>query len=655
MGKKFFNEIIKVYTYADWAIMALMALIALWIAAKAGMIFWGIVCVVLFFAAIGYSGWITTKYTEKKLADYQQELSHEKATVMQSFSDSNPLLLCLSDTEGTVHWKNNLFDAAFTEEDCKSLLDPALIQDFFSRPKSVKEIKFKNKTFRVSGVLVGGESDKLMLFFENVTAKTVIKQLYKDSRTCMAFINIDNFDDLLESVGPEEQAAIKADIDGELQTWAQGLDAALIKVRSARYQMIFEQKYLKKLCDKKFDILNKVHDIETSDDFPVSITIGVGVGSDSLAALQDDALEALDLGQGRGGDQAVVRRKGGGSEFYGGALTTVEKRNKGKSRIIAHALKQLIEGSDRVIVTGHKRPDLDCFGAAVGVSAMARNIGVAADIVLDTDYDAVDIIYETAKQQENLSFISEEEAVDKLTHNTLVILVDTHLSALAEASDLIDKASKIVIIDHHRKSPDAIDSPTLAYMESSASSTCELVTEILQYVGDKVECTRFELEALLAGIMVDTKNFTTNTGMQTFDAASWLKRGGATSNSVKNFFKMDLDLYKKKFNIIANAEILDNGVAVAYTKEKDPGMQLLVAQAADELLEMKGVDAAFASGSSGDATVISARSLGKINVQTIMESLGGGGHMNVAAAQVQESPEEAIAKVVAYMRESGVL
>ena len=655
MGKKFFKEIIKVYTYADWAIMALMALIALWASARAGMIFWGIVCVILFFAALGYSNWITVKFTEKRLSEYEQELSHEKETVMQSFSENNPLLLCLCDSEGAVHWKNNLFDAAFTEEDCARLLSPEFVQYFFSQPKSVKEHSFNGKTYRISGVLVGGNSDKIMLFFENVSAKTILKQLYQNSRTCLAFINIDNFDDLLESVGPEEQAAIKADIDGELQTWAQSIGAALIKVRSARYQMIFEQQYLKKLCDKKFDILNKVHDIETSDDFPVSITIGVGVGSESFAELQDDALEALDLGQGRGGDQAVVRRKGGGTEFYGGALTTVEKRNKGKSRIIAHALKQLIEGSDRVIITGHKRPDLDCFGAAVGVAAMARNAGVPSDIVLDTGYDAVELIYEAAKQQSELSFISEEEALEKLTQKTLVILVDTHLSALAEGSEVIDKASKIVIIDHHRKSPDAIDSPTLAYMESSASSTSELVTEILQYIGDKVECTRFELEALLAGIMVDTKNFTTNTGTRTFDAASWLKRGGAVSNSVKNFFKMDLDLYRKKFNIIANAEILENGVAVAYTKEKDPGMQLLVAQAADELLEMKGVEAAFASGSSGDVTVISARSLGKINVQTIMESLGGGGHMNMAAAQVEESPEEALAKIVAYMRESDML
>ena len=655
MGKKFFKEIISVYTYAYWAVMAVMALIALWAAAKAGMIFWGIVCVILFFAAIGYSNWITAKFTEKRLEEFRQELSREKETVMQSFSDNNPLLLCLCDSEGTVHWKNDLFDAAFSEEDCKALFDSEFIGTYFSNPHVIKEKKYKGKYYKISGALVGSGSDKLMLFMENVTAKAVIKQLFLDSRVCMAFINIDNFDDLLESVGPEEQAAIKADIDGELQSWAQSIEAALIKVRSARYQMIFEQQYLKKLCDKKFDILNKIHDIETSDDFPVSVTIGVGVGSESFAALQEDALEALDLGQGRGGDQAVVRRRGGGSEFYGGALTTVEKRNKGKSRIIAHALKQLVEGSDRVIITGHKRPDLDCFGAAVGVAAIAKYCGVPADIVLDIGYDAVEIIYETAKQQDGLSFITEEAALEKLTQKTLVVLVDTHLSALSEASELIDSASKIVIIDHHRKSPDAIDSPTLAYMESSASSTSELVTEILQYIGDKVECTKFELEALLAGIMVDTKNFTTNTGMRTFDAASWLKRGGAASNSIKNFFKLDLDFYRKKLNILANAEILENGVAVAYTKEKDPGMQLLVAQAADELLEMKGIDAAFVSGSSGNITVISARSLGKINVQTIMEKLGGGGHMNVAAAQVQESPEEAIARIVTYMREAGML
>ena len=253
------------------------------------------------------------------------------------------------------------------------------------------------------------------------------------------------------------------------------------------------------------------------------------------------------------------------------------------------------------------------------------------------------------------NFVSPQEAEALIDTNTLLVVVDVSIPPVMAASSLLGKTPKLVIIDHHRRSEGSVDEATLSYTETYASSTSELITELLQYSGERVELDKFDADALLAGIALDTKNFTQNSGVRTFEAASWLKRNGAENAAVAAFFKMELDAYKKKVNIIASAEILENGVAIAYTNEDDPGMQMLVAQAADELLDMRGVKAAIVAGRSKDKTTVSARSDGQVNVQVLMENLGGGGHVNMAAAQVDESPENTISNIVNYMRTNGML
>ncbi len=351
----------------------------------------------------------------------------------------------------------------------------------------------------------------------------------------------------------------------------------------------------------------------------------------------------------------MVKRSGGDIEFFGGGLTTVEKRNKGKSRIVAHALQQLITASDRVIIMGHVRPDMDCFGAAIGVYSMARRFTPDVDIVLDEVGEAIESIHGAAVATGRFSFINPEQALESVRRNALLVVVDTHISALTECPQLIGKTDRLVVIDHHRRAKESIENATLTYMEVYASSTSELITELLQYSADRSETGKFEAEALLAGIMVDTKNFSVNTGVRTFEAASWLRRNGADIVTVRSFFKVRLDFFQKKVNLIASAEILENGVAVAYTKDYDPTMQMLTAQVADELLDMKGVQAAFVAGKGKKSTMLSGRSLGQINVQMILEKLGGGGHLTTAAAQLEENPEEAIHKVVLIMRDMGIL
>ena len=482
-----------------------------------------------------------------------------------------------------------------------------------------------------------------------------LKKLNEENQSCIALINIDNYDELLSSSPAEEQSTISAEIDKKIRTWTQYMDAAVARVRNNRYYVQFENRYLAEQRRSEFPIINQMHEIETQADFPTSLSIGIGTGSGSFSRIQLLAEEAMDLALGRGGDQVVIKHESGDIEYFGGSLPTVEKRNKGRARIMAHALMQLAKSSDRVFIMGHARPDMDSIGAAIGMYTFAKSAGVPTDIILDNVGQAIDIIYEAAVKTGRYSFISGEKASQLATENSLVILVDSHIPAIAEYPPILTEVKRIAVIDHHRKSKDAVENPTLMHMETYASSASELVTELLQYAVDKNDIDKFDADALLAGITVDTKSFAINTGVRTFDAASWLRRMGADNTNVRSFFKLKLDFVKKKSNIMANAEILEGGVAVAYTKDSDPAMQVLVAQAADELLDVRGVHTAFAAGKGKERTMVSARSSGQINVQTVMEKMGGGGHLNIAAAQVEEGPEEAVAKVISILRETGLL
>ena len=482
-----------------------------------------------------------------------------------------------------------------------------------------------------------------------------LKKLNEESQSCIALINIDNYDELLASSPAEEQSSISAEIDKKIRAWTQYMDAAVTRVRSNRYYAQFEQKYLAEQRRSEFPIINQMHEVETQADFPTSVSIGIGAGSSSFSKSQALAEDAMDLALGRGGDQVVIKNEDGDIEYFGGSLPTVEKRNKGRSRIMAHALMQLVKSSDRVFIMGHSRPDMDCIGSAIGMYTFARSAGKPTDIILDNVGQAIDIIYGEALKTNRYSFISGEKAVSLATENSLLILVDCHIPAITEYPPILEEIQRIAVIDHHRKSKDAVENPTLLHMETYASSASELVTELLQYAVDKSSIDKFDADALLAGITVDTKSFAINTGVRTFEAASWLRRMGADNANVRSFFKLKLDFVKKKSNIMANAEILSGGVAVAYTKDSDPAMQVLVAQAADELLDVRGVHTAFAAGRGKDRTMVSARSAGQTNVQTVMEKMGGGGHLNIAAAQVEEGPEEAIAKVVSILRENGFM
>ena len=652
MSKKFFKELLKTYLGIDLAVMILLALIVMYKNTWLGLVCLGLVVLTRVFMIRKMN-----PHIEEKIDEFEEGMILENNEAAYAFSQDTPLMICIANRDCETFFTNSKFDRCFeNEEEFRKKVGKNFIRQFFENDELRANIDVDGKTYRISSHDIGRiEDGKKVFFFENITAAEIMKNLYKQSKVCVCIISVDNYDELISSSATEDQSSITAEIDRVIMAAAAELDAAIMRVRSSRYLAVFEERYLDILRERKFPLLDQMHEIETDADFPTTVSISVGTGAANIAQLQEYAEDAMELALGRGGDQAVVKNHGGEVEYFGGALTTVEKRNKGKSRIMAHALGQLINSSDKVLVMGHKRPDMDSIGAAIGISALARAYGIPAYIVMDDDIDAVDILREAADETELYKFVSSQDAEDLIDVNTLLVVVDVSIPPVMAATGLLSKTNKLVVIDHHRKSEGSIDEATLSYTETYASSTSELITELLQYSGERVELEKFDADALLAGITLDTKNFTQNTGVRTFEAASWLKRNGAENAAVASFFKMNLDAYKKKVNIIASAEILENGVAIAYTNEDDPGMQMLVAQAADELLDMRNVQASIVAGRSRGKTAVSARSNGQVNVQILMEMLGGGGHVNVAAAQVDESPENTIANLVNYMRTNDML
>ncbi|MGN0658134.1 MAG: DHH family phosphoesterase [Emergencia sp.] len=494
------------------------------------------------------------------------------------------------------------------------------------------------------------EDSNLLVFFEDITNFENLKDRYNDEKTCIARINIDNYDDLIASTSAEKRMTMSTEVDKTIRQWASKVNGSLSKLNSSQYIMYFQYSFVEKMIETRFSILDAVRQIETEADFPMSLSIGIGIGGKDLVATDDYAGAALDLALGRGGDQAVIKR-GSKVEYYGGKMQTVEKGNKGKSRVVAHALKQLIDQSKRVIIMGHANPDMDAFGSSLGIYRMCLMCGREAHIVLNEVNDTLQAIYRQAKETEVYSFINNRKAENITDKDTLVVLLDTHRPSYAENARLLKQTDRIVVIDHHRRAEDSVENPTLSYIESYASSTAELVSEILQYAAPKKTLVKLEAEALLAGMTVDTNRFAVKTGVRTFEAAAWLRRSGADTTEVKRFFQTDIEDFKVRAKAIAMAEFHENGIATSVVGGWNENSQVLNSQVADELLNVKGVCASFVAGrNEKGVTAVSARSLGEINVQVIMEKLGGGGHLTTAGAQVNSSPEEIIDTVMEMIR-----
>ncbi|MBQ3369849.1 MAG: DHH family phosphoesterase [Mogibacterium sp.] len=567
-----------------------------------------------------------------------------------------PLPACTVDTDGIISGANPLMKNVFLYEDIVGynfFTMTGYKRDQLLKANEGEVILERNgKIFKLWVNEEAKEDEEIVVFFDEATARVSFESKLESERAAIVYINIDNYDELIASSPEDLRRLIPAQIDGLLRKWGDSYKSPVISTWDDRYVMYTTSGQLKKMIEENFSVLDEVRNLESKIDFPASVSIGIGISNISLIESTELAEAALELALGRGGDQAVVKTDDG-TRYYGGTLQSLEKNNRSKPRVIAHAMKALIEDADKVFIMGHKWPDMDAFGSALGASAICSFLDKDSYIVMDKHNEALDTIYDKVADTEKYNIIKTEKALRMVTDMSLLIIVDTNRPMLVECSELADACKTRVVIDHHRLTADSYQNSAVAYVESYASSASELMAELMQHFSQKRFITKLEAEAMLAGIMVDSNNFSGRTGVRTFEAASWLKRGGADTTEVKKFFQVRQEDFLAKANAIAGAEFTPEGVAYAITEGTTNNTQIINAQVADELMTVKDTKAAFVLGRNlRGQTVVSARSLGDINVQTLMEKLGGGGHFTSAAVQTDDPLAEVLARIKKGVKEA---
>ena len=498
-------------------------------------------------------------------------------------------------------------------------------------------ITFCGRRFIVYGHLVRtgdkGSGFLATTYWVDVTELCEVQDKYLATRPVMAVLLLDNYEDLMKNLTENERSAIYSEINARLDAWVANTHGMLRRVERDRYYYIFEEQYLARFIEKKFDILDTIRQVSNPSGIAATLSIGVGKDGDSFQELMQFANLSIEMALSRGGDQAVVRNRFT-FEFYGGRSKETEKRTKVKSRVMANALSALVADSSQVFIMGHKSPDNDCMGAAAGVCAIARKKGVHAHIIRESGSPPAKVLMDKLSRLEEYHdcFLSPQEALLLADNRSLVVVVDTNRPEQVQSLDLLQSCNRVAVIDHHRRAATYIEGAALNYHEPYASSASELVTELLQYIADPTDLTRAEAEALLAGIVLDTKNFTMRTGGRTFEAAAFLRRAGADTAEVKKLFQNDLEGTIAKYAIIQNAKLYKEKIAIAVV-DHTVG-RVVAAQAADELLNIIGIDTSFVLYPDSERVIISARSMGDTNVQVILEKLGGGGNAAAAGGQI---------------------
>ena len=498
-------------------------------------------------------------------------------------------------------------------------------------------ITFCGRRFIVYGHLVRtgdkGSGFLATTYWVDVTELCEVQDKYLATRPVMAVLLLDNYEDLMKNLTENERSAIYSEINARLDAWVANTHGMLRRVERDRYYYIFEEQYLARFIEKKFDILDTIRQVSNPSGIAATLSIGVGKDGDSFQELMQFANLSIEMALSRGGDQAVVRNRFT-FEFYGGRSKETEKRTKVKSRVMANALSALVADSSQVFIMGHKAPDNDCMGAAAGVCAIARKKGVHAHIIRESGSPPAKVLMDKLGRLEEYHdcFLSPQEALLLADNRSLAVVVDTNRPEQVQSLDLLQSCNRVAVIDHHRRAATYIEGAALNYHEPYASSASELVTELLQYIADPTDLTRAEAEALLAGIVLDTKNFTMRTGGRTFEAAAFLRRAGADTAEVKKLFQNDLEGTIAKYAIIQNAKLYKEKIAIAVV-DHTVG-RVVAAQAADELLNIIGIDTSFVLYPDGERVIISARSMGDTNVQVILEKLGGGGNAAAAGGQI---------------------
>lgn len=629
--------------------------------ASLALLFYNLYIGLIFFIGFIYivvHNWKITNMRSKEWNKYIEDLSLDIDETTKKAIMNLPIPLCILEFDGKISWHNGKFYEMVDKPDLLGLNIDEIIKNLNLRKvlnenkEMYTEITYKDREYTIIYNVIKNNQDKktkylMMLYWIDRTDYLKLQKDYDNEKNAIMLIQVDGYEEVLKSTSEEKRPLINVDIEKILSSVELNSKGALKRTSKDKFILIMNKKELKALEAEKFSLLDKIRQIDHENTLPVTVSIGIGIEGDSINENLKLAAGALDLALGRGGDQAIVKTKDKFT-FYGGKSKAIETTTKVKSRLIGHALREVIQQSDKIYIMGHKYPDMDAMGAAVGVYDICKSCGKNANIVLEQSNESIDEFIKKLLKSDyyNGIFIDKDEAIRECTKSTLVIVVDTHRPNYTECEELLSLSDKVVVIDHHRRGVEFINDTVLLFHETYVSSTCEMVTELVQYMEDNVKINKITAEGLLAGINLDTKNFAFKTGVRTFEAASYLKKSGADTIEVKKMFNSDINDFITKADIIQSTKIINDNICLAYTGKEADNINIVVAQAADELLNIKQVEASFVLGQKNGRVFVSARSLGNINVHVLMEKLGGGGHRDIAGAQFKDiTIEEAYNKV----------
>ena len=635
------------------AAMLIMALISWFTGHKMVFFIEAVVAVVAILAiAIVHIRFQSYVYTSVKAA--KKVLFGKEYDALEQFT----MPMAIVGEAGDIVWANAAFlESAGRARDCRGenvmkFLYPHTIQQVVAAKGTDVTIGDRQFTAFASKT----EQGHILCLVDDTYYKAINRE-YVEKHPVVALAHFDNREELARDSSGSEDARIASEVEQVLTEWAQSMGGFLRRLSGGRFLILTDEIHIRQAMEKRFEVLDKIREIKAGERRSATVSIGVARGAESLQEAEQWARKALEMALGRGGDQVAVKQKNDTYEFFGGLSKGVEKRDKVRTRVIAATLSDHIKESENVLIMGHRFSDLDSMGAAVGLwSVITKALHKPAFVVVDRQQTLAGQIVERidANSGDRVVFLSPMDAMEQLSPRTLLIVVDTHSPDFVESRELLNHVSRVVVIDHHRLMVKRIDNAIVFYHEPYGSSASEMVAELVQYIGDST-LTQHEAEALLAGIMLDTKSFVLKTGVRTFEAAAYLRRRGADTVEVKRMFADSIDSYKAKYKIVSGAEIQQN-CAIACADKEFPDIRVVSSQAADELLSIRGVKASFVIYPTGNVMNISARSLGDINVQLVMEVLGGGGHLTMAATQLPNlTIEQARTKLVAAIKEKAQL
>ena len=622
----------------------------------------------LLWAILAAFAWERCRDRERRFDRYCMGIIRNVNDVMNYAIDRLPQAILVISKEGHLEWCNNQLGAALggtKPEQWTAVVDfwPKFNSEAVWGMEGEYRLSHEGRSYRIYHRMLPTppQMDPLMaLYVEDETEFANLQKRFHGSRTALLYIQLDNYDEIMQGQTEAEKSMLLLAVRERLDAWMNGLGGFMRSISDGEFVALLDRNSLDHAIAEKFDILDQVRKIVNSKGLPVTLSIGLSLASEqSFKELGEEAEAKLDLALGRGGDQVALDISGK-TQFFGGKAKAVEKHTRVKARVVAHALRDIMEDADEVYVMGHHNEDYDCFGAAMGIACMARALEKPVHIVLSEMNEGIDRILDVVGKDEAYDglFVRPGDIAGIASLSALLVVVDAHIPHILADPTLLDRIPKIVVIDHHRRSENFVKNPLLVYIETSSSSASELVTELLMYFGDKIRPTRLDATALYSGVVVDTKNFSVGAGVRTFDAAAYLRRTGADPVLVRALFQSDYETTVALARAKANAEYFPGGLIVGSIPERLANGQIIAAQAADGMLRVDGVRMSiYVFQLPGDAVGISARSTGEMNVQVIMEEFGGGGHANVAGAQVRGMPlavvrGNVVERARAYIEES---